>query len=186
MFLITTPHATCNPQHPEIEHTCDYSAHLVAIMISQRLEQLGGNNFYIKGDINRRHKDLNRKESRGSIFRDTVNSIIRTFKNIVLIDVHSFPNYYIASAGDSNLFEPGEIPPDLVLLKSSNDLYNRQSLCSSLYKNLNKFSVKIREKVEVIDLVQSVQCPSILLEFNESMKDLPALVDAICEVLINM
>ena len=101
MIIITVPHA-----HPHIDvgrdaigmptkdvmHLCDWIAEKGA----RDLHGLLPGSILVVGNINRRNSDLNRKESRGTRFRNNLRRILKTNKGPhLIIDMHS---------ADSNFF----------------------------------------------------------------------------------
>jgi hypothetical protein len=85
-ILLTVPHARCN--YESKEHTCDNMALESALNLT---EHLFPNKYAIifPGNINRIAIDLNRKESRNTIFRKWVRKISLLVKQVY--DIHSFP-----------------------------------------------------------------------------------------------
>ena len=52
------------------------------------------------------------------------------------MDIHSFPNKYEDEAGDINLFQKNEVPPDIAILSASCDTINDKCLSKTIHQNL--------------------------------------------------
>ena len=169
--MLTVPHSVCKSEIRD----CDRTAHEAAIYLHSFLP----GSEILESDKLRKEMDLNRKESRDSPFRKSLNNKINNYK--YLLDVHSFPNEYLEEAKGLNFFPKGAVPPDVVLMTGTftNDLENdiANVLC-------NKYKVQIIEGVNVLDILSTAEQfkkPAVLLEFNEKYTGEP--LKALCKII---
>jgi hypothetical protein len=189
-LIITSPHAKCNLLHSERQ--CDLAASLAGQTMANEAEKFGLNYFYFPGDVYRIEHDLNRKKSRKTDYRQNLLRHIKKLSKLdsILLDVHSFPNYYMPEAGDINFFRKNEIPPEIVLIQGPLNTYKNRKLTNLLYHMLSKqgIRVKILKGISVNDILnQSAEhhIPGILIEFNESFNQKAKLLSEICKTIIN-
>lgn len=188
-IVITSPHAKCDLSHPK--RACDLAAALAGQMMAEEAEKHELNYVYFPGNVYRAEHDLNRKKSRKTEYRQ---KLLRQIKKLsksrsVLLDIHSFPNYYMDEAGDINFFRKGETPPDIVLIQGPLNLYENRQLTALLYSVLSKrgIRVKILDGISVNDILNQAaenRLPGILIEYNESFNRRPKLLAEICKTII--
>ena len=189
-LLITSPHAKCDLLHPK--RTCDLAASLAGQTMSEEAEKCGLEYFYFPADVYRSQHDLNRKPSRTTNYRQKELKQIKKLsnQNSLLLDIHSFPNYYMDEAGDINFFRKGETPPEIVLIQGPLNIYRNRKLTNLLYSILSKrgIRVKILGGISVNDILnQSAEhnIPGILIEYNESFNNHPKLLASICKTILD-
>ncbi len=168
-IVITSPHSLCDNNIKSRE--CDFLAGKAASVLNRLLhteKESTLNSYYFSANILRKECDLNRDVCRDSDYRKYVYDFCKELKgNNILLDVHSFPNYY----EEYNLFKKDEVPPEIVLLTGPKDNYNNISLSKCFYTELykNKIRVKIMKDIKVLDILNQMNMSGILLEFNESL-----------------
>jgi hypothetical protein len=196
-YIITSPHALCSNEINKLnKHPCDIIAGLSAKIFCKMVKKhTNAKCYYVKGNELRINNDLNRIKSRHTEFRKSLREILHVIsqKNIIdsiVIDIHSFPNYWIKEAKDINFFKEHEIAPDVVILSGSFDKINNSSISNFLYQSLiaNNINCKILNNIKVNDILNESsenKIPGILLEFNEKyINDIDTLT-YICEIIIN-
>jgi hypothetical protein len=177
---------------------CDIAASTSARMFCSTAKKKGMNCSYIEGDELRHNHDLNRKSSRSTLFRKALTSLMKEAKEsvscvhcpqgLLLVDIHSFPNYWMEEAGDINFFKPGEIPPEIVILQGPMDKLGKGSITISLYSFLRRHEVRVKviKGITVNDIMNEasdLKIPAVLLEFNEGLLRDPQRMAFICSVL---
>lgn len=170
-IILSSPHGLCPKS---ISRRCDLVAIPVAEELQSSLRQYKStiNTIYSQGTEYRHDHDLNRKKSRNTPYRKNLLQVFKTYsKNSILVDVHSFPDYWMVEAGDINFFKKDEPAPDIVILQGPCDLYKGVSLSKTLYENLRlRFTSKIIDNITVNDIMnqgKEFNIPGVLLEFNE-------------------
>lgn len=189
-LIITSPHAKCDLLHPK--RMCDLAAALAGQVMTEEAGKYGLEHFYFPGDVYRHDHDLNRMPSRKTNYRKKVLKQIEKLSgtNAILLDIHSFPNYYMDEAGDINFFRKGETPPEIVLIRGPLDTYRNKRLANLLHSALSrrKVRVKILEGISVNDILNQTSehnIPGILIEYNESFNKNPNSLLQICRIIIN-
>jgi hypothetical protein len=191
-LIITSPHAKCDIISEE--RSCDYAAALAGKTLCAALDKYKLTYVYLPGDEFRRDWDLNRKVSRSTKYRTTLESIIKesathsSMGHSLLVDVHSFPNNYMDAAGKINFFAKGEVAPDVVFLQSGRDLYNGGSLTDSLSSVVLKagLKTKIIRGITVNDIMNNANehsISAILIEFNEKYNKYPEKMAKLCQLI---
>lgn len=172
-LVVTSPHAKCPDSK---ERMCDLAAERAANVFCEIANQLGFTCYYFQGDEYRFHYDLNRSTSRNTKYRKDLKKTLEKLYNdktdTIIIDIHSFPNYWIPEAGDINFFKKNETAPDAVMLIGRNDRYKNWSIGESFAKSLNNNGIKTKvlPGIEVNDILnQSAEykIPGTLVEINE-------------------
>lgn len=190
-IILTVPHGKCPLPQKSSDRMCDIAAMSAAECMAKLLK---GYNIFIPGDEYRYDHDLNRKESRKTNYRSRLSNVFKHLKNsnVILLDIHSFPNYYDPRAGDINFFKSNEIAPDFVLLRGKRDIYNGQSICNIIHQELREhnINVKIIENIEVLDILNEADeynIPGVLCEFNEKLRDdnYKDLLKSVCIIITN-
>lgn len=194
-LIITSPHAACI-NNVSIR-TCDLAASMAGQMFYQICEKYKIKSIYLEGNEFRYKHDLNRKTSRKTQFRKELQNLLLRENPKLLIDIHSFPNYRIEDAA-VNFFENGEQPPDIVLLRSSLDIFQsnktnktnkRYSICNTLFNRLSQnCKCKILEGITVNDILNNcseLNIPGILIEINEKFTQDPKSLEPILNCIIN-
>lgn len=96
IVLLTTPHELCPPdyhaQPVDPTHPCDTASQLLALPLVKELGKRGIAAKLIRGNINRRQVDLNRRQAAGTPFDREFLTHLPEAK--VFLDLHSFPNHY--------------------------------------------------------------------------------------------
>lgn len=197
-IIVTSPHRLCKIKNIR---DCDKVAGLASDIITNKLNAISGRVGVvdIKGNEYRADHDLNREKSRSTDFRKTLKKTLAASKGIekcILLDVHSFPDYYFDEAGDINFFKKGETPPDIVIMTGNLDKIgkDRTSISYELFLCLkNNYNVKIISDIRVLDILNESSehgIPGVLLEFNEKFlqrkKDLDRLCDDICKCVCKL
>ena len=176
-------HIVCKDK---INRDCDTVAEIASDIITYILKGLS-----IKGNHHRSNFDLNRDSARNTEYRKSLDLIFSLYKkNSIVLDIHSFPNYYMDIAGDINFFKKNEIAPDIVLMTGSNDFYKGVSISQSLFNGLKyKYKVKIISNVDVLDILNQAnkyKLGGILLEFNEKYKNNIKDLEILCKIICNI
>lgn len=189
-LIITSPHAKCDLLHPK--RICDLAAGLAGQVIVEEAEKYGLSYSYFPGDVYRFEHDLNRKKSRHTNYRQKLLTRIRKLSKMdsVLLDIHSFPNYYMEEAGDINFFRKDEIPPEIVLIQGPLNVYRNKKLTNILYSVLSEYGirVKILSGISVNDILNQASehnIPGILIEYNESFNRKRKQLSKICNMIID-
>lgn len=175
--LVTSPHRICKSKNTR---DCDIVAGKAADIITKKLKAIG-----IRGNEHREDHDLNRSWSRDTLFRQTLSSSLQTYSgSAIILDVHSFPNYYYDEAGDINFFKKEEIPPDIVIMTGPNDKFKEISISYELFQCLkNTYNVKIISDINVLDILNQSHesnVSGVLLEFNEKFASSPEELSSLC------
>lgn len=194
-ILVSSPHAMCLPGKKRM---CDIAASAAARAFFNAVEAAGMKCTYIEGNELRHNHDLNRKPSRSTLFRKALTSMMKEAKDrvpcvqcpagLILVDVHSFPNYWMEEAGDINFFKPGEVPPEIVILQGPMDGFGGLSLTSTLYDSLREHSVRVKvvRGITVNDIMNEASdsmISAVLLEFNEGLLEEPRRLAFICSIV---
>lgn len=189
-IIISSPHSMCKPSN---ERICDTAAGISAKYICAMLADCKNSRFiYLPSTEFRSDHDLNRVSSRDTVYRKILRNIMKISpKGGLLLDVHSFPNYYMEEAGDINFFKKGEIPPEIVLLTGPNDMFQGISLSGVLLNNLklNGVDCKIISDIKVLDILNEANennIPGILLEFNEKFSVGGERLAKICKIITDI
>lgn len=197
-FVLTVPHATCDEEkYPSDEHhVCDLAAPKAASRLARSLRELTEDTGDVVigplyGNINRMKSDLNRVNSRQTVFRKSFAHIVTDYVedgyDVVVVDVHSFDDN--APWSDHR---PSLVFMDHETLKRSDDYFARdeedsesvyteegpthpggflETLCSRLEK-IGAMRVMI-SRSPVNDIVrQAKQLGAkfgVLVEFDETM-----------------
>jgi hypothetical protein len=167
--IVTSPHRVCknNIANKQYIRDCDVVSGLAADLLTSNINGIG-----IIGNEYRANHDLNRNHTRDTNYRKVLRKILETYKNnAILLDVHSFPNYYFDTAGEINFFKKHEDAPDIVIMKGPNDDLLGKSFSYELFSLLKKkYHVKIISGINVLDILNETaeyNIPGVLLEFNE-------------------
>lgn len=182
---ITVPHAICSGM--TVYHQCDYLARAAAGYLTSKFQTRGTMVYEFVPTVNRQILDFNRREARGSFWRNNVlETILR--ENIKWnLDVHSYPDN-IDSFGVTNS-DGNFMVPEVVILDSyitadhrfidpvtstglSNYLYQSGITVKLLPGGENDITLELRE--------HGVKCT--LIEFNESLRD--TRLGYICDVIV--
>ena len=195
IFLVTSPHARCKSSTTRM---CDTVAAMVArcfcATVGKYLEELGQRSetrcVYVEGDEYRHDHDLNRKPSRHTPFRRSL-TLSMKIQPHVLVDIHSFPNYWMPEAGDINFFKKHEQPPEMVILTGPRDRIHNTSLSAVIEKQLSRRGVNIKTitgiKInDILNEANEYNIPAVLLEFNEKLIDDPTRVKQLCHWLADI
>lgn len=188
-LIITVPHAKCDFMAKK--RGCDFAAALAGKSICNALNKCKLKYVYFQGNEFRCNYDLNRKPSRSTKYRTALESVIKnsSSNNSLLLDIHSFPDYYMDEAGDINFFAKNEVAPDIVFLQGPNNTFNEVSLTESLFASIKKaeLKTKIIKGIIVNDIMNNANeysIPAVLLEFNEKYNKDPEKLDRICELIV--
>lgn len=182
--ILTSPHAKCNIY--DGKRHCDTVAGVSADVLGGTLLNAGVACVKITGNEYRVDYDLNRTAGRVTSFRKRLSAILSAAgsSRTLLMDIHSFPNYWMEEAGDINFFKRGETAPDIVLLKGPRDVFRGKFLCDFFISKLKEnFNCKIIEGIKVNDIMNEASeydVGGILLEFNEKYKDDLAGLNCLC------
>jgi len=194
-IVVSSPHAGCIPS---TKRMCDLAASSAAKYFCSAAGGRGLKCLYIEGNELRKKHDLNRRPSRGTPFRKTLTSVIKHTKEmadcihcasgVIVVDVHSFPNYWMAEAGDINFFKPGELPPEIVILQGPMDMFGEFSITMALFNasTNSKIRAKLVRNITVNDIMNEsseLEIPAVLLEFNEGLLRNPERMAFICGVV---
>ncbi len=163
LVLITVPHAKCPNINVNNSHPCDISAVPAANLLENFLLQKSIRTKVLIGDINRVEEDLNRIKSRGTIFREKIEKIMKDESgNLLIIDMHSF-------------FEPAFNNAKLAILDERDSLAVaehtdyiidlQQTLLAGGF-NTQVFWGKLRQN-DIMIRARESNVPSLLLEVNE-------------------
>lgn len=189
-LLVTSPHAKCDLSHPK--RMCDLAAALAGQTMLEEAAKNELNCLYFPGDVYRYTHDLNRKRSRHTNYRQSLLKHIKKLSKLdsVLLDIHSFPNYYMDEAGDINFFRKGESPPEIVLIQGPLNIYRNRRLTNLLYSILSKkgVRVKILDGISVNDILNQASehnIPGILIEYNESFNKKPKFLAHVCKLILD-
>ena len=114
--------------------------------------------------------------------------ILKTYKNkAILLDVHSFPDYYFDKAGEINFFKKHEVAPDIVIMKGPNDNLYGKSFSYELFNLLkDSYKVKIIADINVLDILNETaeyNIPGVLLEFNEKFINKKTELENLCTII---
>jgi hypothetical protein len=187
-LIITSPHAKCDIISEE--RSCDYAAALAGKTLCTALDKYKLTYVYLPGDEFRRDWDLNRKISRSTKYRTTLESIIKesATSTSLLLDVHSFPDEYLDKAGKINFFSKGETPPSVVLLQGPHNFYNGISLTDTLSSAITKAGLKTKIIVniavnDIMNQANEYSVPAILIEFNEKYNKYPEKLAKLCKLI---
>lgn len=173
-IVITAPHSLCPADYTHEKNKqnrqCDIAAGKIGLFLAEQFSKniRDKNIIFLAANVKREKIDLNRANSRKSEYRKKLNNCLVNCSFI--IDVHSFPNYYLEEAGDINFFKKDELPQDIVIISGmnntdkqmANDLYN-------LLKN-NNVHTRLITHLKVNDILNNANeynKNGILLEFNE-------------------
>lgn len=194
-LVVTAPHSQCDMLAPN--RACDLAAALAGQSLCLAMQKQNLSCVYLPGDEFRRDHDLNRKPSRSTKYRKGLESVMKGVSSVrpssghtpLLLDVHSFPDYYMEEAGDINFFAKGEKAPDIVLLQGPKNMYNEASLTDVLFHSLSRagLQTKIIKGILVNDIMNQANeygISGILLEFNEKYNKEPEKLRRICETIV--
>ena len=181
-IIVTSPHRIC---YSKQSRDCDIVAGEAADIITRKLKAIG-----IRGNEHRADHDLNRSASRTTQFRKTLSDTLSKYSgNSIILDVHSFPDYYFDEAGDINFFKKGETPPDIVIMTGKTDKFRGVSISYELFQCLKKrYNVKIISDIDVLDILNhssEYNIPGVLLEFNEKYAKTGTKLDNLCTDICN-
>jgi hypothetical protein len=87
--VITMPHHTCPLGDGGPGHQCDLHVGVIGVQIGGLLRERGYGAVILFGNVERTAKDLNRPESRGTVFRQAVDAELGYAR--FLLDLHSYP-----------------------------------------------------------------------------------------------
>lgn len=187
MIVLTSPHSFCAKQS---ERTCD----LLAELASKNLYTLFNNIkdcdwLYVPSNTLRSDNDLNRIDSRDTAYRKALDIVLSIETVKIILDIHSFTNYYMEEAGPNNLFNKDEIPPDIVIMTGKGDDYEGKSIGELLFDTLraNNINTKIIKNNPVLDIINYSSekgIPGVLIEFNEKLKDDTYKLNYICLTIV--
>lgn len=187
-IIITSPHAKCDLTAKK--RGCDFAAALAGKSMCAAMDKCKLQYTYLPGDEYRKDHDLNRKPSRATKYRSNLELIMKDVSEspCLLLDVHSFPDYYMDEAGDINFFAKDEVAPDVVFLQGPNNLYNGSLLTDSLLTAVSKakLKTKIIKGITVNDIMNHAHehsIPSVLIEFNEKYNNDPGKLDKLCMLI---
>lgn len=172
-IILSSPHALCPVSD---ERKCDIVAGDAANCMQHSIALVNGlTSVYVQGNEYRHDHDLNRAPSRNTSYRRRLTQAMNIAGvKCILVDVHSFPNYWMKEAGDINFFKKNEAAPDVVILQGKHDIYNGVSISNTLCNNLKlKYNSKIITGITVNDILNEASeynVPGVLIEFNEKYK----------------
>jgi hypothetical protein len=186
--ILTSPHAKCDLMAEK--RGCDFAAALAGKSMCMAMDKCKLKYTYLPGDEYRKDHDLNRKPSRATKYRTNLELIMKDLSGspCLLLDIHSFPDYYMDEAGDINFFAKDEVAPDVVFLQGPNNSYNGHSLTDLLSTAASKakLKTKIIKGIVVNDIMNHANehsIPSVLIEFNEKYNNDPEKLDKLCLLL---
>ena len=188
-LILSAPHALCDRLNPK--RACDLAAALSGQTLCSVAEDQGLTCAYLPGDVLRAQHDLNRRPSRGTPYRQRLRTLLdgADGSGSLVLDVHSFPDYYMEEAGDINFFRRGETPPAIVLIQGPSNIYHGHSLAQTMYDALARAGVpvKILRGITVNDIMQEAsdkRIPALLIEFNERFNSEPRPLLQICGIIV--
>lgn len=188
--ILSSPHALCPSSE---KRKCDIVAGDAAECLRYELAKYSPDIkcICVQGNEYRHDHDLNRTVSRNTQYRRRLSEIITTSKkSAIIVDVHSFPNYWMKEAGDINFFKKTELAPDIVILEGKHDMCNGISISKTLCNNLRtKYNCKIISGITVNDILNEASeynIPGVLLEFNEKYKDDVDGLKIMCRYIVYM
>lgn len=181
LIVITTPHEKCEDNN--IGHTCDTFARILAEQLKISLANDSREIVYFKGNINRKKIDLNRLNSRDTIFRKSITSYIIEHINklitqnearlIYILDCHSFPpgnsfnNISINNPDIAILFDDCL---QLIYVEELTDILNKNKIRST--KHIGNQNDIIDEFIEINKTYlqyYKIKIMPILIEINEGI-----------------
>ena len=187
-FVLTVPHAACDEANfpSTFNHVCDLAAPTAAAMLREALVTRccgrDGSRVIgpIMGNVNRMQKDLNRKESRGTGFRQKIVEILDKLDcapncRCTLLDIHSYDSH---ASWCAKAVAKGRPEPLIVLMESSKyptpdpEISQMpERVWNILPRQLQSLTVVDRE--QVVDVVKHARehgaMNNLLIEFNESL-----------------
>ena len=188
-LIVTSPHALC--PNKTTNRMCDLAAGVSADIfcnIAKLFKALSCLN--IKGNEYRHNHDLNRNPSRNTLFRQKLTGIFQSYKNdTIIIDMHSFPDYWDPAAGDINFFKKDEKAPDIAILQGKLDNYKGISLSKTLFATLTRSGIntKLITGIKVNDIMNNAaenDIPGVLIEVNEKYNHNTEELAQICDIIL--
>ena len=190
-LIVTTPHGKCDMMNTK--RSCDLAAALAGQILCSVAQAQGVSYAYLPGDEFRLHHDLNRRASRETPYRRQLADLLGAVRDSgsLLIDVHSFPDYYMKEAGNINFFKQGETPPDIVVLEGPANTWHGRPLAQTLYDALHNAGLRVRllRGITVNDIMQQAaehDVPGVLLEYNEAYNRDPESLKRACQVVLSV
>lgn len=162
-IVITAPHAVCRGEEDIERHWCDVAARRMAVGIGERLKDFKVRPVVLVPDISRMELDMNRSVSRGSSFRDRVDS--ETKGAVFALDVHSYPEVDVP--WDVDLFLLKSRVPESVGKNGTNEeiVYNLAD--HLMVMGLNVAVVRGRKENDIVCAAMEKGVPAVLVEFSE-------------------
>lgn len=167
-IIITAPHSLCSVSYNSSHHHCDTLSYLASNnLASYRFD--GFDTFYFPASEPRPQIDLNRDNSRSTLYRQNISRILKD--SCLLIDVHSAPR---------KTFGPDV---DLVVLDNYPGTWYGKLLYNILIEK--KISAAYILGANYNDITEEARhngIPSIILEYSESLEIIS--IDTINKVII--